>query len=108
MSTENGKVLSDLPIGSGVDATKVDTGRAVASCGDGRLFVTSETFPGKFAIVQIVRTPPGARTMGLDPSTHAIYLPAAEFEPAKPGSASRPATKPGTFMIVVVANRSAR
>jgi hypothetical protein len=41
--------------------------------------------------------------MGLDPTTHRIYLPTAEFEERKPGATGRPATKPGTFMIVVVA-----
>jgi len=38
--------------------------------------------------------------MGVDPTTHRIYLPTAEFE-ERPGG--RPAMKPNTFMIVVVA-----
>jgi DNA-binding beta-propeller fold protein YncE len=102
MSTEDGKVLSDLPIGAGVDATKFDAGQAFASCRDGSLAVASETSPGKFEIVQTVKTPTGARTMGIDPTTHTIYLPTAEFEPATTG---RPAMKPNTFMIVVVARQ---
>ena len=102
MSTDDGKVISDLPIGAGVDATKFDRGQAFASCRDGSLAVASETSPGKFEIVQIVKTPQGARTMGLDPTTHRIYLPTAEFEPATTG---RPVMKPGTFMIVVVARQ---
>jgi hypothetical protein len=102
MSAENGKVLSDLPIGAGVDATKVDAGEAFASCRDGSLAVARETSPGKFEIVQTVKTPIGARTMGIDSSTHRIYLPTSEFEEPKPG-ATRPTMKPGTFMIVVVA-----
>jgi DNA-binding beta-propeller fold protein YncE len=103
MSAENGKVLSDLPIGAGVDATKVDAGQAFASCRDGSLAVVGETSPGKFEIVQTVKTPIGARTMGIDTSTHRIYLPTAEFEEPKPGATGRPAMKPGSFMIVVVA-----
>ena len=39
MSTVDGKVLADLPIGAGVDATKIDGGQAFASCGDGSLVV---------------------------------------------------------------------
>jgi hypothetical protein len=101
MSTDNGKVLSDLPIGAGVDATKLDAGQAFASCRDGSLAVARETSPGKFEIVQTVKTPQGARTMGIDPTTHRIYLPTAEFET---GSTGKPAAKPGTFMIVVVAH----
>jgi DNA-binding beta-propeller fold protein YncE len=102
MSTNDGKVISDLPIGAGVDATKFDRGEAFASCRDGSLAVAAETSPGKFEIVQTVKTPTGARTMGIDPTTHKIYLPTAEFEPATTG---RPATKPNSFMIVVVAHQ---
>jgi hypothetical protein len=101
MSADNGKVLSDLPIGAGVDATKFEAGQAFASCRDGSLAVARETSPGKFEIVQTVKTPQGARTMGTDPTTHTIYLPTAEFET---GSTGKPAAKPGTFMIVVVAH----
>jgi hypothetical protein len=104
MSADTGKVLSDLPIGGGVDATKSDAGQAFASCRDGSLAVARETSPDKFEIVQTVKTPVGARTMGVDSSTHKIYLPTAEFEDPKPGASGRPVMKPGTFMIVVVAH----
>ncbi len=102
MSTRDGKVLSDLPIGAGVDATKFAWGQIFASCGDGVLAVAAERTPGKFEIVQDVQTPPGARTMGIDPLANKIYLPTAEFEKPKPGKSARPAMKPNTFMIVVV------
>jgi hypothetical protein len=100
MSADDGKILAALPIGAGVDATKIDGDLAFASCADGSLAVASETSPGKFEIVQTVKTPPGARTMGIDPTTHLIYLPTSEFEAAAAGTRPRP--KPGTFMIVVV------
>lgn len=102
MSTEGGRILANLPIGAGVDATKFDGGKAFASCRDGSLIVVSEKSPGNFEVAQVVKTPDGARTMGIDHNTHTIYLPTAEFEPAKPGE-RRPQTKPGTFKIVVVA-----
>lgn len=94
MSTENGKVLADLPIGDHVDAVKIDKGQIFASCGDGTLAVASETSPGKFAIVQTVKTPAGARTMGLDSTTHRIYLPTS--------TGAGGAAKRGNFVIVVV------
>lgn len=103
MSADNGKVLADLPIGPSVDATKFYNGQAFASCRDATLVVAGETSPGKFEIVQTVKTREGARTMDVDPATQTIYLPTAEFEPAKTGG--RPVTKPGTFMIIVVARR---
>ena len=105
MSTSDGKVLADLPIGAGVDATKIDNGQAFASCRDGTLAVVSETAPGKFTVVQTVKTGPGAGTMGIDSSAHRIYLPTADYEEQKPGATGRPKTIPGTFKILVVAQR---
>jgi DNA-binding beta-propeller fold protein YncE len=106
MSTDSGKVLAALPIGPGVDAAIIDEGQALASCGDGTLAVAGETPPGKFKIMQTLKTRPGARTMGLDPTTHRIYLPTAEVEERKPGATGRPAMKPGTFMIIVAARHT--
>jgi len=100
MDANDGKILADLPIGAGVDATKFD-GDAFASCGDGTLTVVRERVPDKFEVIQTVHTPRGARTMGIDPATHTLYLPTAELEPPS-GGQSRPRPKPGTFMIVVV------
>jgi len=100
MSTDDGKVIADLPIGAGVDATKFDGQQGFASCRDGKLNVVGEGASGKFEIVQTVTTAVGAKTMDVDPATHKIYLPTFEFEEAKAGA--RPAAKPGSFMIVVV------
>ena len=98
MNAETGTVESSLPIGAGVDATSFDAGQAFASAGDGTLTVTSVK-GGKWVVDETVTTPMGARTMGIDPATHRIYLPTAELEPAATG---RPRPKPGTFMIVEV------
>lgn len=98
MNSENGKVEASLPIGAGVDATAFHEGQAFASCRDGSLTIAGEK-TGTFAVEQTVKTPDGARTMGIDTASHRIYLPTAEFEPATTG---RPRPKPGTFMIVVV------
>jgi DNA-binding beta-propeller fold protein YncE len=100
MDADNGKILADFPIGAGVDATKFD-GDVFASCGDGTLTVVRETAPGTFQIVQTVQTPRGARTMGVDPTTHTLYLPTAELLPPS-ARQTRPVPKPDTFMIVVV------
>lgn len=102
MNAQDGTVISDLPIGAGVDATKIDRGEAFASCRDGTLTVAGEKSPGKFEVIQVVKTRPGARTMGVDDANHTIYLPTADFEEPKPGATGRPVMKPGTFMIVVV------
>ncbi len=108
MSTDDGKVLADLPIGEGVDATKVDNSQAFASTADGALSVAAETSPGTYAVVQTVKTGRGARTMGVDPTTHKIYLPTAEYEEPQAGTTGRPRPKPGTFMILVVARQASK
>lgn len=102
MDTSNGKVLASLPIGAGVDADGFDAGYAFASCRDGSLTVAREAKPGDFKIVQTLKTQVGSRTMGVDTRTHAVYLPAADFEPKKPGQ-RWPVMKPGTFKVLVAA-----
>ncbi len=101
---QTGKTLGTAPIGKGVDACGFDPGtqEAFASCGDGTLTVIKETHPGKFDVTQTVETKKGARTMTLDPTTHTVYLPTAEFEERAPGQ-NRPAAKPNSFMLLVVA-----
>ena len=104
MSTDDGKIVAELPIGAGVDATRFDGHQAFASCRDGHLEIAGEV-NGTFKILQSLTTPVGARTMDLDVAAHKIYLPTAEFEEQKPGATGRPAAKPGTFMIVVATKK---
>jgi DNA-binding beta-propeller fold protein YncE len=101
MSAEDGKVLADLPIGAGVDATQFDNGYVFASCRDGSLAVARETSPGRFRIVQDLKTRPGAKTMAIDSRKHTVFLPTAEFG-KQTDARSRPVAKPGTFMVVIV------
>jgi DNA-binding beta-propeller fold protein YncE len=101
MSTENGKVVANLPIGAGVDATSVSDGEYFASCGDGTLAIVKET-SGKFAVAETVKTLPVAKTLVIDPSTHKIYLPTADFDPPAAGSKGRGKAKPDSFKILVV------
>jgi hypothetical protein len=102
MSTDDGKIVADLPIGVGVDATTFDGQQAFASCRDGKLNIAGENASGKFEIMQTVTTPVGAKTMAADPDAHRVYLPTFEFEEQKPGATGRPVAKAGSFMIVVV------
>jgi len=105
MSTDDGKVIGDLPIGAGVDATKFDGQQAFASCRDGKMTVVGEGASGKFEVVQTVTTGVGAKTMDIDPAAHKAYLPTFEFEPQAPGATGRPTAKPGSFMILVVGRK---
>jgi hypothetical protein len=55
--------------------------------------------------VQILQTERGARTMAIDPQTHRIYLPSAQFQPPpspSPGaSPARPAIVPNSLKLLV-------
>ena len=108
LDTRNGKHLAELPIGQGVDACAFDpgTGFAFAACGDGTLTVVRENpaQPGTFQVVEVVKTQRGARTMALDPQTHAVYLAAASFEgapaPTTSGKSPHPEMMPGSFVLL--------
>ena len=101
----NGKVMDKVAIGEGVDATAFDpeTQLAFASC-NGTATIAHEDSPDKMTIVQTLKTATGARTMALDPTTHKIYLPTAQYEAQEQksdGSRKRPRIIAGTFKILV-------
>jgi hypothetical protein len=100
MSADDGRIVADLPIGAGCDGTQFDGGDIFASCRDGSLAIARET-GGKFDIVQNLKTRPGAKTLGVDPMTHTIYLPTAELG-KELDARKRPIPKPGTFMVLAV------
>jgi YVTN family beta-propeller protein len=107
LDTETGKVVASVPIGAGVDGAAFDdaTQLAFASCGEGTATIAKEEGPDKLTVVQMLKTERGARTMALDPATHRIYLPSAQFQPApspSPGaSPGRPTIVPNTFKLLV-------
>lgn len=109
LNTETGKVVATVPIGAGPDGCAFDseTQLAFTSCGDGVTTIAKEENPEKLTVVQTLKTQPRARTMELDPRTHRIYLPTAEFQSApapSPGaSPGRPTIVPNTMKLLVYA-----
>jgi DNA-binding beta-propeller fold protein YncE len=97
-----GKVVATAPIGSGVDGAAFDpaTGDAFASNADGTLTVIHQDSPDQYRVVENVTTAPGARNMGLDPTTHRLFLVSAKFGP--PSEGGRGPVLPGTFTLMVV------
>jgi hypothetical protein len=91
LELKTGKVTT-VPIGANVDGNGFDagTGRAFSSNGDGTLTVVREATPGKFAVEETVETRPGSRSMTVDPKTHDIYLPAAQFSAPKVATPAHP------------------
>lgn len=101
MSSEDGKIVASLPIGTTNDAVKFADGQVFASCGgNGELVVASQK-DGKWQVDQVVKTAEGARTMDIDLPTHTIFLATAHMLPP-PAGQKRPGIEPGTFKIVEV------
>ena len=113
LDTTTGKVVTSVPIGTGVDANAFDPQLQLAfsSNGEGSVTIAREQSASKLSVVQSLQTQPSARTMALDPVTHRIYLAAATFVPAAQAPAAtagagppvrqRRATVPGSFEILV-------
>jgi DNA-binding beta-propeller fold protein YncE len=104
-----GRVVATAPIGAGVDGTAFDPAASdvFASNADGTLTVVHEDSPDQYHVVENVQTAPGGRNMGLDPTTHRVYVVSARFGPPPADSTAanprrRPPIIPGSFMMMVV------
>jgi DNA-binding beta-propeller fold protein YncE len=109
INAQNGKIITTLPIGTGVDGAgfNPETMEAFSSQGDGTLTVIKEKSPSDFEVEQNVKTMPSAKTMTIDSKTNHVLLIGAEFGPAPapavPGE--RPRRGPlvsGSFTILEV------
>jgi outer membrane protein assembly factor BamB len=100
---QGGKVVATLPIGTGVDGAGYDAalGNAFASSADGTLTVVHQDSPNEYHVAQTVETPKGSRNMGLDPTSHRLYVASAKFGPP-PGGRGRAPVLPGTFALLVI------
>jgi DNA-binding beta-propeller fold protein YncE len=106
---KNGRVVTTLPIGRGVDGAGYDpvTRDAYASNVDGTLTVIHQDTPDTYHVVENVQTAQGGRNMGIDPASHRIYVVSAKYGPVPAESTAtnprrRPPILPGTFMVMVV------
>lgn len=104
MNALDGKVITTLPIGDRCDGVAFDPGlkRAYSSNGDGTMTVVQEVTPESFKVLENVPTQAGARTIACNKTTHALYLPSAEYEPQAAGATGRPAMKPESFMVLEI------
>jgi YVTN family beta-propeller protein len=104
VDADSGKVVTTLPIGSGVDGVEFDFGiRTIfASCGgNGTLAVIKQESADKYTVSANIPTQARAKTLALDPQKHRVFVSAANFEaPADPKQ--RPTFVPGSFQVLVV------
>ena len=108
MDADSGKVIGDgFPIGDRVDANVFDAGTnmVAAATREGTLHIFHEDSPDKLSVVETVKTEFGAKTMGLDPKTHKLFLTTSDFGPAPPPTDKQPnpqpVATPGTFRLLI-------
>ncbi len=101
-----GRLVTTVPIGSGVDASAFDPASQLifASNGDGTLSVVHEDTPDKYTVVETVPTGAGAKTMTLDQVTHRVYLGTATFGAVDTtgGGRHRAPVLAGSFKLLVL------
>jgi DNA-binding beta-propeller fold protein YncE len=99
-NADTGAEVATLAIGDRPDSAFYDDNAKLGyiPSGDGKLAVIA--FDGRPHVVELVATKAGARTGAVDPKTGRVYLPTADFAPAKPGE--RPQALPDTFEVLVL------
>ncbi|HEX7510180.1 MAG TPA: hypothetical protein VF335_02690, partial [Chitinivibrionales bacterium] len=107
LDANSGKVVGQVPIGSGVDGAGFDPSTlfAFSSNGEGTLTVVREETPLKFNVVENITTRKAARTMILDEKTHRIYMVSAKFGPPPAPTADHPhprgTIEPGSVTLYI-------
>ena len=104
IDSRTGKEVTSFAIAAAVDGNGFDaaTGYAFASSRTGVLTIAHEDAPGKFTVVQTLKTQPSGRTMTLDPVTHNVYVPVASTTPGPNGRAQ---ITPNTMKVLVFGPR---
>ncbi len=106
VNADNGKVITTVPIGEGVDGVAFDPllKRVYSSNGEGTLTMIIEKPKDVYEVLATAPTQRGGRTIAIDRSTHSLYIPAAEYGETPPKTDKnphpRPAIKPGSFFVM--------
>jgi|SRR5450631_820891 hypothetical protein len=78
LDADSGKIVTTAAIGERVDAGAFDpaTKQVFESTGDGKISVFHEDSADKHTLLENIVTSPASKTMGLDPKTHNLFVPA--------------------------------
>ena len=107
LNSATGTVVDTIHIGEGPDAARYDPGTQLAfsSNGEGTVTIAHLDDQDDLRVVQTLETARSARTMTLDPTTHRIYLSAADYEAPAAADTAGPRRRrrmvPGSFRVLV-------
>ena len=108
MDADTGKIIGpSFPIGDRVDANiyEPETATVFAATREGTIHIYHQDSPDKLSVVETVKTEFGAKTMGLDPKTHNLFVTTSDFGPAPPKTEKQPnpqpVATPGTFRVLI-------
>jgi DNA-binding beta-propeller fold protein YncE len=107
MDADKGNVIQSFPISAGVDAIQFEPSTATifVSTREGMIHIYHEDSPSKLSEVETVKTEYGAKTMGIDPKTHNLFLSTSDFDPPAAPTEKQPhplpRAKPGNFRVLV-------
>lgn len=107
MDADNGRIIAQLPIGTGSDGAAFDPKHrlALSSNGEGTISVIQEEDANHFVALPDVATQRSARTIAIDPATGRLFLPAADIAkidpPTTPGGRPHITFVPGSAKLLV-------
>jgi DNA-binding beta-propeller fold protein YncE len=101
---QTGTIVATTPIGVGVDGAAYDplSADVFASNADGTLTVIHQDGPDQYHVTQTVATPQFSRNLGLDPTTHRVFVAAATFGPPPAGGRGRGPLLTDSFSVLVI------
>jgi len=78
VDADTGKVVATYPIGDHVDASAFDPATKLVfhSLGEGSIAVFHQDSADKYTFIENITTNPASKTMGFDPKTHHLFVPA--------------------------------
>ena len=111
LNAGTGKVVTTLKIGGNVDGVAFDPilKQIYSSNGEGTMTVIQQKDADNYSILENFPTQKGARTIAVNPETHRVYLPTAEYgdtpAPTAENQHARAQIKPGTFTILEISTK---
>lgn len=106
VDADSGKIVAKLPVGEDPDGISYDPAnkRIFVAARDGGWTIVDQTGADSYAVNQVLKIDPYAKTTAFDPKTGRVFSSTADlvWPPEVPGKKHLPDAKPGTFRLMVV------